>query len=179
MEKKIVVGVCGSIAAYKSPEIVRDLKKKGWDVKVVMTESATKFITPLTLEVVSQNPVYVDMFDRNNQAIKHISLSEFADIILIAPATANVIGKIASGVYDDLLSCTVCAFSGKVIFAPAMNDNMWKNRIVQENVKKLKEYGYLFVEPETGPLASGKIGAGRLVSLKKIVDAVESEVESG
>jgi len=83
MEKKIVVGVCGSIAAYKSPEIVRDLKKKGWDVKVVMTESATKFITPLTLEVVSQNPVYVDMFDRNNQAIKHISLSEFADIILM------------------------------------------------------------------------------------------------
>ena len=179
MEKKIVVGVCGSISAYKSPEIVREFKQRGWEVKVVMTESATKFITPLTLEVVSRNPVYVDMFDRSTQEIKHISLSEFADIILIAPVTANVIGKIAYGICDDLLSCAVCAFSGKVIFAPAMNDNMWKNKIVQENVKKLKEYGYLFVEPETGPLASGKIGAGRLASLKKIVDAVESEVKNG
>lgn len=177
MKKNIIIGVAGSIAAYKGCEIVRELKKKNWQIKVVMTESATKFITPLTLEVLSQNRVYTDMFDRENFEENHISLSDFASIILIAPATANIIGKIASGICDDLLTCTVFAFSGPVIFAPAMNNKMWENEIVQENVKKLKEKGYIFVPPEKGELASGKKGVGRLADIQKIVEKVEKEFE--
>jgi len=175
MGKNIIIGVCGSISAYKSCEIVREFKKRNWEVKVIMTEKATKFISPLTLEVLSKNPVYIDMFDRKNYKQDHISLSEFADIILVAPATANIIGKIASGISDDLLTCTIFAFSGTVIFAPAMNDNMWKNKIVEENVQKLKKYGYKFIGPEKGELASGKVGIGRLAEIKKIIEITENE----
>jgi len=156
MKKNVIIGVCGSIAAYKACEIVREFKKTGWDVKVIITEEGKKFVTPLTLEVLSQNPVYTSLFGKESYDENHISLSEFADIILVAPATANIIGKIASGICDDLLSCTIFAFKGPVIFAPAMNENMWKNKIVQENVKKLKKMGYIFVGPEIGTLASGK-----------------------
>jgi len=171
--KRIILGVCGSIAAYKSPEIVRRLKEKDWTVKVIMTKSALKFISPLTLETVSENPVYIDMFEKNGWEISHISLSDFADLILVAPATANIIGKIASGICDDLLTCTIIASNKKVIFAPAMNENMWKNKIIQENVNKLKEKGYLFIGPEKGVLASGKIGIGRLAKIDTIVEFIE------
>lgn len=177
MERNIVVGITGSIAAYKSCEIVRELKKKKWNVKVIMSENATKFITPLTLEVLSQNKVYTDMFKRESNEENHISLSEFASLILIAPATANIIGKISSGICDDLLTCTVFAFRGPVIVAPAMNENMWKNEIVQENVKKLREKGYVFIGPEIGELASGKEGIGRLAEIEKIVEKVEEVFE--
>lgn len=173
MERNIVVGITGSIAAYKSCEVVRELKKRNWNIKVIMSENATKFITPLTLEVLSQNEVYKDMFKKEGYEENHISLSEFASLILIAPATANIIGKIASGICDNLLICTVFAFKGPVIIAPAMNENMWKNDIIQENVKKLKKRGYIFVGPEEGKLASGKEGIGRLAEIHKISEMVE------
>jgi len=176
MKKNIIISVCGSIAAYKSCEIVREFKKKGWDVKIIITEEGEKFITPLTFEIFSQNPVYTSMFEKESYKENHISLSEFADIILVAPATANIIGKIASGICNDLLSCTIFAFKGPVIFAPAMNENMWKNKIVQENVKKLKKMGYIFVGPETGTLATGKKGIGHLADIKRIVEKVEEVI---
>ncbi len=175
MRKNIVIGVCGSIAAYKSCEIVREFKKRNWNVKVIMTENATKFISPMTLEVLSKNKVYIQMFKKQNYEEDHISLSEFADIILVSPTTANIIGKISSGICDDLLTCTIFAFKGPVMFAPAMNENMWKNKIVKENVEKLKKYGYKFIGPEEGLLASGKIGIGRLSNVEKIVEKVEKE----
>ncbi|MDD3726537.1 MAG: flavoprotein [Candidatus Ratteibacteria bacterium] len=173
MHKNIVVGVCGSIAAYKSVEIVRELKKKNWDVQVVLTKEAKHFITPLTLSVLSGRPVYTKMFDVKNFREDHISISEFADIILIAPATASIIGKIASGICDDLLTCSVYAFKGPVILAPAMNENMWLNPITQENVEKLKKYNYYVIPPEKGPLASGKEGVGRLPEINKIISFIE------
>ncbi len=172
MNRKILVGVCGSIAAYKICEVIRMLKKSGWDVKVVMTENSTRFISTLTLSTLSENLVYADMFDRQNIQEGHISLSKYPGIMLIAPATASTIGKIASGICDNLLTCTVFAFTGPVIIAPAMNTNMWLNNIVQDNVKKLKKAGYFFVEPDEGPLACGSEGPGRLAALDKIVSAV-------
>jgi len=179
MEKNIVVGITGSIAAYKVPSLIRKLQDTGWTVKVIMTEAATKFVTPLTFETISKNQVYTDMFERNTQwEISHISLSEFGKVLLVAPATANIIGKVASGIADDLLSSTIMAFSGKVIFAPAMNFRMWENPIVQNNVKKLKELGYIFIEPETGKLADGTIAAGRLAGIQTIVETVEKVFKS-
>lgn len=176
MKKNVVIGVCGSIAAYKVCEIIRELKKKGLNVKVVITEEGEKFITRLTLEVLSQSHVYTNLFEKESYYENHISLSEFADIILVAPATANIIGKIASGICNDLLSCTIFAFKGPVIFAPAMNENMWNNKIVQENVKKLKKMGYIFVGPEKGTLASGKKGIGRFAEIKRVVKKVEEVI---
>ncbi|MCM8784952.1 MAG: hypothetical protein NC827_03560 [Candidatus Omnitrophica bacterium] len=171
-KKNIVVGITGSIAVYKSCEIIRGLKKNGWNVKVIMTENAKKFVSPLTFETLSKNPVYSEMFLRNYEE-DHIKLSDFASIILICPATANIIGKIASGICDDLLTTTVFAFDGPVIFAPAMNEKMWLNKIVKENVEKLKKYGYYFVGPEKGELANGKVGIGRLAEINIIVEFVE------
>ncbi len=174
MEKNIVVGICGSIAVYKVPSLIRRLQDNGWNVKVIMTKAAAKFIAPLTVETISKNQVYTDMFKRDSQwEISHISLSEFGKVLLVVPATANIIGKIASGIADDLLSSTIMAFSGKVIFAPAMNTKMWENPIVQGNVEKLKKFGYEFVGPEKGKLANGTSGSGRLADIKKIVEAVE------
>ncbi len=174
MKKKIVIGVCGSIAAYKVALLIRQLQDKNWDIKVIMTESATRFITPLTLETLSKNQVYIDMFKKDSAwEISHISLNEFGQILLVMPATANIIGKIASGIADDLLSSTVMAFSGRVIFVPAMNTKMWENPIVQENVEKLKKFGYGFIGPEKGKLSNGTIGAGRLSDIEKIIKVLE------
>lgn len=178
MERNIVIGVCGSIAAYKVPSIIRKLQESGWNVKVIMTKSAKKFVTPLTFETISKNQVYTDMFKKDVWEISHISLSDFAKVILVVPATANIIGKVACGIADDLLSSTIMAFSGKVIFAPAMNFRMWENPIVQENVQKLKNLGYIFVDPETGKLADGRTGAGRLADINKIVEVVEKTFQS-
>ncbi|MCM8762042.1 MAG: phosphopantothenoylcysteine decarboxylase [Candidatus Omnitrophica bacterium] len=177
MGKNIVVGVCGSIAAYKSAGIVRELKQRHWDVQVILTKEATYFITPLTLSVLSGRPVYTEMFEIDNFKEDHISVSEFADIILVAPATANIIGKIASGICDDLLTCVIFAFKGPVIFAPAMNENMWTNPIVEENVEKLKKNGYYIIPPEKGFLASGKVGIGRLAEISKIISFVEEKTK--
>lgn len=178
-EKGIILAVCGSIAAYKAPFIVRRLKERGWNVRVIMTESAVKFITPLTMETVSENPVYVKMFDCGYvREIEHIALSDYGRILLVAPATANMIGKTAAGIADDLVSTTVMAYNGKVVFAPAMNYRMWENPIVAGNVRKLKKSGVLFIGPERGKLAEGTTGQGRLADIKNIIEFIE-KISSG
>jgi len=172
--KKIILGVTGSIAAYKAAEILSLLKKKGADVFVIMTEPATKFVQSLTFSTLSGHPVITNLFSLNDQIeVKHVSLSQWADLILIAPATANIIGKIAHGIADDMLTTTVMACRSKVIFAPAMNKNMISNPIYQENVKKLSALGYEFIDSEYGPLACGESGEGRLANIADIVDKVD------
>ncbi|MDQ0148890.1 bifunctional phosphopantothenoylcysteine decarboxylase/phosphopantothenate--cysteine ligase CoaBC [Eubacterium multiforme] len=162
-DKCVVLGVCGGIAVYKALDVVSSLRKKGIEVRVIMTKSATEFVTPLTFQSMSQNMVITDMFAEPKAfEIQHISLAQKADVMLIAPATANIIGKVANGIADDMLSTTIMATKAKVIFAPAMNTNMYENKIVQENIKKLKEYGYEFIEPDSGRLACGDIGKGKL-----------------
>lgn len=172
--KKILLGVTGSIAAYKAAEIVSLLKKKGAEVLVIMTKSAAKFIQPLTFSALSGNPVIDNLFSINDKiVVKHISLAEWADLILIAPATANVVGKIAHGIANDMLTTTVMASKAKVIFAPAMNKNMISNPLYRQNVEKLTALGYEFIDSEYGRLACGEIGEGRLANIEEIVDRIE------
>jgi phosphopantothenoylcysteine decarboxylase/phosphopantothenate--cysteine ligase len=171
-DKKIIVGITGGIAAYKTCEIVRRLKKMGAQVIVVMTQSAQKFITPLTLETLSENEVVTEMFpERRMWGVKHVHLANWADLILIAPATANTIGKIKAGIADDILTTVVMATKSKILICPSMNVNMCENPIFEENVEYLKKRGYLFVEPETGALACGT-GKGRLPEPEFIVSEV-------
>lgn len=177
MNRNLVIGVSGGIAAYKALEIVSLLIKKGINVNVIMTESATKFVTPLSFQSLSQNMVTCDMFTEPKAfEIQHISLAEKADVFLVAPATANIIGKVANGIADDMLSTTIMATKAKVIFAPAMNTNMYENPIVQDNIKKLKSFGYEFIEPAEGRLACGTSGKGKLESPEVIVDRVLMEL---
>jgi len=172
--KKILLGVTGSIATYKAAEIVSLLKKKGAEVFVIMTESAAKFIQPLTFITLSGNPVIDNLFSTNDKmVVKHISLAEWADLILIAPVTANVVGKIANGIADDILTTTVMASKAKVIFAPAMNKNMISNPLYLQNAEKLSALGYEFIDAEYGRLACGEIGEGRLANIEVILDTVE------
>jgi phosphopantothenoylcysteine decarboxylase/phosphopantothenate--cysteine ligase len=169
--KSVVVGVCGGIAAYKVVEVVSRLKKLGADVDVIMTANAQKFVTPLTFRSLSHRPVVTDMFDEPEYwDIKHISLAKKADLFIIAPATANIIGKLASGIADDMLSTTVVATKAPVLIVPAMNHDMYANEIVQQNIGKLKKLGYIFMEPETGVMAEGSSGKGRLPEPRSIVD---------
>lgn len=170
--KKILIGVTGGIAAYKAAEIVSQLSQKGADVKVIMTKAATEFVTPLTFQTLSHNPVYIEMFSGYEVNPKHISLADEADLLLIAPATANIIGKIAHGIADDLLSTVVMSVKCPVLIAPAMNDNMYKNPIVQDNIKRLKKLGYKFIPPEKGHLACQKIAEGRLASIETIINSI-------
>lgn len=171
--KSVVVGVCGGIAAYKVVDAVSRLKKLGADVDVIMTANAQEFVTPLTFRSISHNPVVTDMFDEPEQwDIKHIELAQKADLFLIAPATANIIGKLASGIADDMLSTTVMATTAPVLIVPAMNFNMYANPVVQQNIQKLKELGYFFMEPGTGMMAEGSSGKGRLPEPPQIVEAV-------
>ena len=173
----VVLGVSGGIAAYKALEIVSALRKKDIEVNVIMTENATQFVTPLSFQSLSQNAVAVDTFQEiKAYEIQHISLAEKADVMLIAPATANIIGKVANGIADDMLSTTIMATKSKVIFAPAMNTNMYENVVVQANIKKLKELGYEFIEPASGRLACGAIGQGKLEDVNIIVDKVICEL---
>jgi len=168
-EKKILLGVTGSIAAYKAAEIVSLLKKRGAEVFVIMTESATKFIQPLTFSTLSGNPAIDNLFSTSDKiTVKHISLAEWADLILIAPATANIVGKIANGIADDMLTTTVLASKVKVIFTPAMNKNMISNTLYQQNVEKLIALGYEFIDSEYGRLACGETGEGRLANIEDI-----------
>ena len=170
----IVIGITGGIAAYKACGIVSYLKSEGANVDVIMTKNACEFITPLTLETLSGNKVITDMFERPDYVdVKHISLARKADLFLIVPATANIIGKVANGIADDMLSTTIMATKAPVVFAPAMNDGMYSNLIVQDNIKKLKEYGYKFVEPATGHLACGYDGKGKLAKKEDIIDYVK------
>jgi phosphopantothenoylcysteine decarboxylase/phosphopantothenate--cysteine ligase len=173
--KNILIGVTGGISAYKVCDIVSALKHKGANVNVMMTKNATKFITPLTLETLSKNKVYVEMFDGDySEEVKHISLAKNADLVLIAPCSANVIGKIANGIADDMLTTTVIAAKAKVVIAPAMNDNMYSNPIVLDNIEKLKRFGYEFIEPATGNLACGYVGKGKLAKKETIIEYLEN-----
>ena len=173
--KTVVIGVSGGIAVYKVCDVVSRLKKLNAEVHVIMTKSACEFVAPLTFQTLSQNYVVSDMFDDpKTWDVEHISLAKKADVFLVAPATANVIGKIANGICDDMLTTTIAATKAKVLIAPAMNTNMYENPIIQKNISTLKEYGYNFVEPESGRLACGDVGSGKLASPEVIVDHVEA-----
>ncbi|MCF6461016.1 bifunctional phosphopantothenoylcysteine decarboxylase/phosphopantothenate--cysteine ligase CoaBC [Clostridium sp. Cult3] len=174
-DKHIIIGVTGGIAAYKVVDVVSRLKKLNANVEVIMTENATKFVSPLTFQTLSLNPVYVGMFDEpKNYDVEHISLAERADMFLIAPATANILGKIANGIADDLLTTTIMATKSKVVFAPAMNTNMYQNPVVQGNIKYLSDLGYEFINPGTGILACQTYGPGRMAEPKDIVEYILS-----
>ena len=170
--KTILVGITGGIAAYKICELIRRFKKNGANVKVVCTPNALNFVTKLTLQNLSQNEVYVEEFEVKEWKPEHISLADEADIMVIAPATANTISKIACAIADNLLTSIACAFRKKMIIAPAMNCNMWNNPGVKENIRVLKARGVEILEPESGFLACGYMGKGRLCGVDKIYDAV-------
>jgi len=172
----ILIGITGGIASYKSCKLVRLFKKGGYSVKVMMTEAATKFVSPLVFQELSQNPVYLDMFSLIKEGnIQHISLAQWADVCLVAPASANTLSKVACGICDNLLTTVVSALGSnkKVLFAPAMNDNMWKNPIIVGNVKKLKAIKkYFIIPPAKGELACGVYGEGRMSEPKDIYKLV-------
>jgi phosphopantothenoylcysteine decarboxylase/phosphopantothenate--cysteine ligase len=170
--RQVILGVTGGIAAYKAVELLRLLTKAGADVHVIMTRSAQEFVTPLTFQALSSNPVHTELFSLiAEREIGHIALADRADLFMIAPATANVIGKIASGIADDMLTTTVMATKAPVLIAPAMNVNMYTNPIYRENEEKLRRFGYLFVPPEKGELACGWVGEGKLAAVASIFEA--------
>lgn len=178
MKKEVVLAVTGSIACYKALEIVSDLRKKGVLVTVIMTEEAKEFVGPLSFQALSGRKVIEGLFATFEEwSSVHISLAEKADLVLIAPATANIIAKIASGICDDILTCTVCATKAPVLFAPCMNENMYNNKIVQENIKKLKNLGYHFTGPIKGRLACGSEGIGHIQDTEVIVKLVKKLLE--
>lgn len=173
-KRTVVLGVTGGIAAYKALDIVSRLRKKDINVHVIMTKSAAEFVTPLSFQSLSQNYVVEDMFaEPKSWDIEHISLASKADLFVIAPASANMIGKIANGIADDMLSTTVMATKAPVLLAPAMNTNMYDNPIVQKNIEFLKSMGYFFIEPDEGRLACGVTGKGKLAEPEKIVDVID------
>ena len=173
INKTIVLGITGSIAAYKAADIASKLTQAGTRVEVIMTESATRFIAPLTLRSLTGRPVVTEMFELTSEfSIEHVALAEAADVVVIAPATANIIARLAAGIADDMLSCTVLATEAPVIVAPAMNVNMFQNSITQDNLAKLKARGFTIVDPAYGRLASGKMGQGRLAEVEKIIGTI-------
>lgn len=172
-DKTVVIGVCGGIAVYKACDLVSKLKKTGVNVHVIMTKSATEFVAPLTFQTLSQNYVVEDIFESpKTWDVEHISLAKKADVFVLAPATANVIGKVANGIADDMLTTTIMATKAKVLIAPAMNTNMYENPVVQRNIQTLKDLDYKFVEPESGRLACGDIGSGKLASVDTIFNSI-------
>jgi phosphopantothenoylcysteine decarboxylase/phosphopantothenate--cysteine ligase len=172
--KHVIVGVTAGIAIYKACEVVRQLKKLGLAVTVVMTKESEEFIKPALFRSLSGNKVYQGLFDDpESWEIEHISLADKAAGVVVVPATANCIGKIAAGICDDLLTCVIAATKAPVLICPAMNENMYTNRIVQDNIKKLKAAGYRFVEPKTGRLACGKTGIGCLAEVETIVKSLQ------
>ena len=179
-KKRVLVGLTGGIACYKVPYLIRSLRKAEAEVRVIMTDAATKFITPLTLETVSGNPVAIEMFpEREFVGTHHIDLAEWAEIVVVAPATANFLGKAASGICDDLLTTIVCATQRPILVAPAMNPGMWQHKPTQKNVAYLKEIGFKFIGPATGEMACDQWGEGRMVEPDQIFDAVRSHLEAG
>jgi phosphopantothenoylcysteine decarboxylase len=171
--REIIVAVCGGIAAYKVADVVSKLVQQGAGVTVVMTASATNFVTPLTFQSLSGRPVRTDTFDLPDSSDpQHIGLTERADLMLVAPATANIIAKTAHGICDDLVSVMINASACPVIFAPAMNNRMWDNPITKENCQKLQKHGYRFIGPEEGWLACRSVGKGRMSEAAAIVQAV-------
>ncbi len=179
-DKNIVVGVTGCVAAYRTCQLVADLVGMGADVDVIMTKNATEFIMPQTFESLTHNPVTVDTFNRNKKwEVGHVSLAQKADLIMIVPCTANVVGKIANGIADDMLTTTVIATKAPVLIAPAMNTNMYTNTVFQENVAKLKNTGFYFVNPIEGRLACGAVGMGHIADEQVILDEAKNILFEG
>ncbi|BCR22221.1 bifunctional phosphopantothenoylcysteine decarboxylase/phosphopantothenate--cysteine ligase CoaBC [Borrelia sp. HM] len=174
--KNILIGICGGIAAYKAVYIISNLVKRGYNVKVIMTDNATKFITPLTLETISKNKVIKSLWNTTHEEIEHINLARWANLILIIPATYNTISKIASGIADDALSTVISASTVPVYFATAMNNIMYQNPILKENIKKLKQYNYKFIEPDEGFLACSLNAIGRLKNENDILNIILNEL---
>lgn len=175
MQKKVLLCVSGGIAAYKAVQLTSKLTQNGFDVKVMMTGNATKFVMPLSFQAISRNDVYTDTFDEKDPAkIAHIDLADWPDVIVIAPATANIIGKLANGIADDMVSTTLLATEKPVFIAPAMNVHMYNHPVVQENIARLKSFGYHFIEPSEGYLACGYVGKGRLEEPEIIVEHVKT-----
>lgn len=176
-DRTIVLAVTGGIAAYKSAALVRELKNVDAEVFVIMTRGAKEFITPLTFKTLSQNPVAVEMFDKENKwSLEHIALADRADLLIVAPATANIIGKATAGIADDLISTTILTMMSSIptLMAPAMNNRMWENSIVRKNVETLKEAGVHFVGPCEGKLADGRIGMGRMAEIDDILKTAKN-----
>ncbi len=172
--KTILVGVTGGIAAYKVCEVVRSLVEAKAQVHVMMTRAACEFVTPLTFQALSGHPVHTDLFNLTEEGeISHIALADRADLILIAPATADILAKVAHGLCDDLVTTVICATKAPVLFAPSMNVHMWENPITQENVESLKRHSYRILEPDSGALACGYEGKGRLPEPKAIIWEIE------
>jgi phosphopantothenoylcysteine decarboxylase/phosphopantothenate--cysteine ligase len=172
--REIILGVSGGIAAYKSVELLREMTKKGANVHVVMTQNAQQFVTALTFQTLSGNPVLCDMFRLlADSKIGHVTLADIADLMVITPATANILGKIANGIADDFLTTMVMATKVPVLFAPSMNVNMWQSNFVQNNVERLKAHGYWFVDPIEGDLACGSVGKGKLADIEEIIEKIE------
>ena len=175
--KTVVLGVTGSIAAYKIANLASMLVKKHANVHVIMTENACNFINPITFETLTGNKCLVDTFDRNFQFnVEHVSLAKLADIFLVAPASADVIGKIANGIADDMLTTTIMACKCPKLISPAMNTNMFTNPIVQDNLKKLEHYGYEIIQPDSGYLACGDTGAGKMPEPETLLAYIEREI---
>ncbi len=177
--RRVCMGVTGCIAAYKSAQIASMLVQAQAEVTVVMTDSARRFIGPLTFESLTHRPVFTDMWGAQEPFNpKHIALADWAEVILVAPATANILGKVASGIADDLLSTLIMSADVPVLFAPAMNSRMWNNPVVQTNVARLRELDYRFVDPEEGYLACGTVGVGRLAKPDRIVSALAEALDA-
>ncbi len=173
-DRNIVLGITGGIAAYKAADLASKLTQGGAVVNVVMTESAIEFVSPLTFSALTHRPVVTGMFELSSEfSVEHVALAEAADIVVIAPATANIIAKLAAGIADDMLTCTVLATESPIIVAPAMNVNMWQNSVTQENIARLRARGFTIVDPEYGRLASGRIGMGRLAEISDIIGTIE------
>ena len=178
--KTVILGITGSLAAYKAADIASKLTQAGARVEVIMTESATRFIAPLTLRNITGRPVVTDMFELASEfSIEHVALAEAADVVAIAPATASLIARLAAGISDDMLTVTVLATKAPVILAPAMNVNMFENSITQDNLAKLKARGFTIIDPAYGRLASGKIGLGRLADVDKIIGTIKQVLGRG
>lgn len=176
---EVVVGVCGGIAAYKVCSVVSDLVQRGAGVQVAMTKAARKFIGPVTFQALTARPVFRTLWrSHDDRGQQHIQLTESADLMLVAPATANMIGKVTHGIADDLVSTMVLSADCPVMFAPSMNERLWNNTVVQANVKNLQQEGYFFVGPDKGWLACRTVGAGRLAEPSTIVEAVARQLRS-
>ena len=175
LEKKILLIICGGISAYKSLEIIRLLKKKDAEVKTILTKSAKEFVTPLSITSLSQDKVYDDLFSVENEAeMDHISLSRWSDLILVAPATANTISKLATGSTSDLASTVILASDKSIFLAPAMNVRMWEHPSTRENLNKLKQFGYKIIGPEIGDMACGEFGEGKMTEPEEITRQIEN-----
>jgi phosphopantothenoylcysteine decarboxylase / phosphopantothenate---cysteine ligase len=173
INQKILIGICGGIAAYKTAHLVRELKKLGAQVKVVMTESATRFVTPLSFQALSGQPVYTSLWNENHDhGMDHIELARWADVFLIAPATANLLAKLSHGLADDLLTTLALVTEAPLIVCPAMNHSMWSHPATQDNVEKLKSRGHIIIEPQPGEAACGETGIGRLCEVEHLIQVL-------